>query len=98
VTLRIALIGAVTLAALVLVFGPSAYVLVTGRPISVECVGPEPEVCDEAVRGAASGGGPGFGPVTWIKIQLVGGSCGTYTVGHWWPFYDPFAITAQPLC
>ena len=97
-TLRAGLIAAVTVAAFVLLLGPWTYVLVTGRPISVECVGDEPVVCDEAVRGAASRGGPGVGPVTWIKIQLVRGTCGTYTVGHWWPFFDPFAITAQPLC
>jgi hypothetical protein len=100
VTLLRVLIGVVVvIAAFVVVFGPSTYVVITGHPMSVECWGPEP-ACDEVVGEMLSGTSePGlFGPVTWIEIHLVSGICGPKTVGHWWPFYDPFAITGMPLC
>jgi hypothetical protein len=100
VTLRAVLIGfAIVVLLLVVVAGPSAVAEVTGRPLVAECVGPDPAVCDEAVSQATSGGGRGlFGPVTWIKIRLDRGNCGTYTVGRWWPVVDPFAVSVQPFC
>ncbi len=71
----------------------------TGRPLSVECGGLEPPVCDDAWRSWADQmEGQGLpGPVTWVVIEPVSGTCGTYTIGKWWPF-DPFSLTAVPLC
>ena len=93
-TLRTVLIGAVAVAAFVLLLGPWTYVLVTGRPMSVECGGLEPALCEDAWSGNA----PGFGPVTWYRFEPIHDTCGETTWGHWWPFYDPLAMTALPLC
>ena len=89
----------VAVAIVVFLFGPTTIAAVTGRPLSVECGGLEPTVCDEAWRAWANGIEANWLPVTWVVVEPRNGStCGDYTIGRWWPFYDPLAITMSPLC
>jgi hypothetical protein len=80
---------------LVLLFGPMTYAAVTGRPMSVACGGLDAAACDDAWRSVPDGL-----PVTWFRIEghATSATCFDYTVGHWWPAFDPFATTAYPLC
>jgi hypothetical protein len=100
VTPRRVLIGALAVAAYVVLFGPWTYVLLTGRPMFVDCGGFEPAACDATWQGAPSFGNEfgGYGPITWVENRASTPTCGDITRGHWWPFYDPLAMTALPLC
>lgn len=97
---RPALLAAIVALVLVVLFAPSAAALITGRPLSVDCGGLEPAACDEAWREEADGWphGVGIGPVTWVAIEPINGTCGSYTFGHWWPAFDPLAMRSDPLC
>jgi len=85
---------------LVLIFAPTTIANVTGRPLYVDCGGLEADVCDQAWRRwvATDESGELPDPVTWVAIEPISGTCGAYTFGAWWPYVDPFAIVAQPLC
>ena len=70
-------------------------VIVTGRPLVIECdEGLEAE-CDEARDRA----GRGIPPVTWMRFEGTDAQCPDTTFGYWWPFsFDPTALEAMRLC
>ena len=87
----VAVVGLLTL--LVFVFGPTAYASIAG-PMYIDCGALEPDLCDEVWRNDDVSW-----PVTWVVVDpLNNGVCGDYTIGYWWPAYDPTAITYMPLC
>jgi hypothetical protein len=90
----------VVVAAFVVLLGPWTWVLVTGRPMFVECGGFTQAACDAAWQGRDALGNEitGYGPITWVEIRASTPTCGEMTLGHWWPFFDPLAMTAYPLC
>ena len=95
---RSALVAAIVTLVIVVLLAPSAIASITGRPFFVDCGGLRTEVCDEAWRQRATGDGLGIGPITWVVVEPIRGTCGVYTFGHWWPFFDPLAMQAIPLC
>src|SRR5215211_3488201 len=98
VIVRAVLVGFATLALLGLVFGPAAYAEATGGPLYLDCGALEFKVCDQVwLEKAAELEQLGdSGPVTWVVIEPVSGTCGTYTIGRWWLF-GIFRTSAIPL-
>jgi hypothetical protein len=83
---------------IVVLIAPTAIAAVGGRPLSVDCGGRDPPVCEEGWRALA--GDANWLPATWVVVEPHGrsdGTCGDYTIGRWWPFFDPLA-TFYRLC
>lgn len=90
-TIRAALLGIIIGALLLVLLAPTTVVMVTGRPLVVDCASNvDPAECDDA----RDGGQHGFPPITWYTIE----SPCTRTWGYWWPGIDLFSMTAYGLC
>jgi hypothetical protein len=101
---RAVLIGAAAVAVFALLFGPSTYVVVTGRPLVLDCGHATPEHCETAMRQAAravenlQGSG---GPVTYFTFQPYtseSSSCGQFHIELGTFTFGALGQGAQPFC
>lgn len=90
------LIGIIVVVVTAALAAPVAIAAVTGRPLSMECVGiTDPELsCEEVMDYWVSRSG-GSGPITSYRFDSTGGSrCGDSTITRWGLFEEPIS----PLC
>lgn len=93
--------AAIVIATLIVVFisGPTTYTNVTGEPLFVDCGNTAAARCNEAWRSKAQEEDVAT-PITWVRVHIApgNGTCGDYSFGSFWPFFDPSPTLFQPLC
>ena len=70
-------------------------VMVTGRPLLIECDEALEAKCEER-RDLES---RGFPPTTWMRYEGTDAQCPEGSFGYWWPVpFDPTGLRAMRLC